>query len=290
MTYLRTLLCLLRLIVGQPHVHPKASRNHQRSTLPPTMRRGVGISGLSRQSASTSHYASLSNSISTQQITDLKSQLDSFRSALVGFSKAHNADIKKDPAMRHQFQKMCAAIGVDPLIGGGARGQGKTGLWGDMLGMSDWTYELAVQLVDVCVSNRDRNGGMMEMNDLLKKLHRLRDEPEGTLSPEDIGRAIKILKPLGAGYEIVQVNHQSYVRSVASELDTDQATLLGCAGEQAGRLNEWDIMQLLGWNDIRTRSAFNAMVKRDGLAWVDEQAEGGMEIWVPSTMTWEETA
>lgn len=257
------------------------------------MRRGVGISGLSRQSASTAQYASLSNTISTQQITDLKAQLESFRSALIAFSKAHNADIKKDPALRHQFQKMCAAIGVDPLVGGGARGQGKTGLslsWGDMLGMSDWTYELAVQVVDVCVSNRDRNGGMMEMNDLLKKLHRLRDEPEGTLSPEDIGRAIKILKPLGAGYEIVQVSHQSYVRSVASELDTDQATLLGCAGERAGRLREREMMALLGWNDIRTRSAFDAMVKRDGLAWVDEQAEGGMEIWVPSTMTWEEAS
>jgi ESCRT-II complex subunit VPS22 len=252
------------------------------------MRRGVGISGLNRHTASTASYASLSNTISTQQITDLKSQLESFRTALIAFSKAHNADIKKDPALRHQFQKMCAAIGVDPLIGGGARGQGKAGMWGDMLGMSDWTYQLAVQVVDVCVSNRDRNGGMMEMNDLLNKLHRLRDEPEGTLSPEDIGRAIKILKPLGAGYEVVQVNRQSYVRSVASELDTDQATLLGCAGEQSGRLKESDVMALLGWNDMRTRSAFDAMVKRDGLAWVDEQAEGGMEIWVPSTMVWEE--
>jgi ESCRT-II complex subunit VPS22 len=250
------------------------------------MRRGAGISALSRHTTSTAHYASLSNTISSQQLTDLSSQLDSFRTALLAFSKAHSGDIKKDPALRHQFQKMCAAIGVDPLVGSG--GKGRAGFWGDMLGMSDWTYELAVQLVDICVSTRDRNGGMIELSDLLRRLHQLRHEPEGTISPEDVSRAIKLLKPLGAGYELLPLPSQTYIRSVPSELSTDQASLLAYAGEHSGRLNERNVIHDLGWGEVRTRSAFDTMCKRDGLAWIDEQADGGVEIWVPSTMSWNE--
>lgn len=275
------------------------------------MRRGAGISGLARHTASTASYASLSSSISSQQLTNLESQLEAFKTALITFSKAHNQDIKKDPALRHQFQKMCAAIGVDPLVGSQAAASSRGGrlgsklgagaIFGDLLGMGDWTYELAVQIVDLCVSYREINGGMMEMSRLLSGLHKTRQEPSGTISEEDVKRAIKVLQPLGAGYEIVQIPpSQTFVRSMTSELDTDQATLLGMAATGSrkmgssttttipvvGRLNEQEVVSELGWSDVRTKSAFDAMVKRDGLAWVDDQVEGGMEIWVPSTLDW----
>jgi len=89
------------------------------------MRRGAGISRLSRQTDNLSNYTALSTTLSTQQLATLESSLDSFRAALVHFAAQHRADIRKDPAFRHQFQKMCPAIEVDPL----AAGSGKSTWW-----------------------------------------------------------------------------------------------------------------------------------------------------------------
>ncbi len=261
-----------------------------RPTYTPTMRRGAGISALSRQTASSASYAALSSTISAQAITDLRAQLDAFRAALVAFAHAHRDDVRRDPALRHKFQLMCAAIGVDPLAGSGPSGSGLRSGWADMLGLADWQYELAVQVVDVCVSTRARNGGLIEMDDLLRRLGRLRgDGPAHRgITPEDVSRAIKLLGPLGAGYEILPVGGSTFVRSVPRELDVDQAALLALARAHAGVLREREVMAALGWTDVRARNALGNMVERDGLAWVDEQAQGGKEVWVPSTLEWNE--
>jgi ESCRT-II complex subunit VPS22 len=261
------------------------------------MRRGAGISALSRQTASSASYAALSSTISAQQLTDLKSQLEAFKTALVAFSKAHKDDIRKDPALRHKFQQMCAAIGVDPLAGSGpASGGGAfggAGFWQDILGLSDWQYELAVQAVDICVSTRERNGGIIEMDDLLRRLARLRgvdrQGSSGGISAEDVIRSIKTLSPLGSGYEVLKISGQTFIRSVPRELDVDQGALLAFASEHGGAFNERLIMRMLGWNDVRARNAIDNMVKRDGIGWIDEQAEGGVDVWVPSTLNWQET-
>ncbi len=187
---------------------------------------------------------------------------------------------------------MCAAIGVDPLAssgqGGGAGGSGVSGgFWQDILGTSDWQYELAVQAVDICVSTRERNGGVIEMEDLLRRLARLRGSMD--ISAEDVIRSIKTLSPLGSGYEVIKIGGQTFIRSVPRELDIDQGSLLSFAAGHGGVFNERMIMQMLGWNDVRARNAIDNMVKRDGLGWVDEQAEGGVDVWVPSTLNWQET-
>lgn len=256
------------------------------------MRRGAGISALSRQTASSASYAALSSTISAQTITDLKAQLDTFRAALVAFAHAHREDVRRDPALRHKFQMMCAAIGVDPLAGSGPSGGLKSG-WADMLGLADWQFELAVQVVDVCVSTRERNGGVIEMEDLLRRLGRLRGEGPAhrDITAEDVARSIKLLKPLGAGYEIhkhpgAAGQGSTFVRSVPRELDVDQSALLAFAAGHAGVLREREIMSLLGWSDVRARNGLVNMVERDGLAWIDEQAQGGREVWVPSTLEW----
>ncbi|WVF65605.1 hypothetical protein IAT40_000335 [Kwoniella sp. CBS 6097] len=200
------------------------------------MRKGAGISALSRHTAVSSSYSTLSSTISSNQLTTLQSSLESFRSSLLEFAIAHRNDIRADPAFRHQFQKMCAALGVDPLAGSG---KGKStagsvgGWWSELVGMGEWEYELAVQVVDVCVSSRKVNGGMIEMGDLIRRVEKLRrgglaattpspnttkngsmapalsaakgvkSSPNiGQITPEDILRSLEILKPLQAGYTI----------------------------------------------------------------------------------------
>ncbi|RSH95310.1 hypothetical protein EHS25_000397 [Saitozyma podzolica] len=294
------------------------------------MRKGAGISALSRHAASSTSYASLSNSITSSQLVSLTSSLDSFRDQLISFARQHRNDIRKDPAFRHQFQKMCAAIGVDPLAGGGGRvgagglgegaagGGGGGGWWTEMLGLGEWTYELAVQVVDVCVSTRERNGGVIEMGELIERVERLRsggkdkvadkdstsrpsdsrdarDTYTDRITPDDIHRALSLLRPLHAGYTILpnpsapsSSSSSVFIRSIPRELDTDQSLLLVLAKDAGGLLREADVRTKTGWSDLRTRNAMEDCVMREGVGWVDELPQGGREVWIMAAVVFGE--
>ncbi|KAG8872453.1 hypothetical protein FRB97_007626 [Tulasnella sp. 331] len=110
------------------------------------MHRGVGLAAFDRQTQSLQSYAALSSTLSQTHLTSLHSQLAQFRTALTRFASSHRDEIRKDPAFRRAFQQMCSEIGVDPLAG-----PRKGGWWAEFLpDLSDWTYELGVQIVDVC--------------------------------------------------------------------------------------------------------------------------------------------
>jgi ESCRT-II complex subunit VPS22 len=180
---------------------------------------------------------------------------------------------------------MCSSIGVDPLAG-----PRKGGWWAEMLGLGDWQYELGVQIVDVCVSTRERNGGLIEMSELVRLVSKLRGVSGGVITEDDVVRSIKTLQPLGAGYQVVDVEGgRKMVRSVVKELDEDQAAVLVVAQTHGGRIVEDLLVDHRGWTRDRARAALNNMLLRDGLCWLDEQDEKcGKAYWVPSAMQWDE--
>jgi ESCRT-II complex subunit VPS22 len=268
------------------------------------MRKGAGISALSRHTATASSYASLSSSLSASQLSALETQLASFRESLLAFAAAHRADIRKDPAFRHQFQKMCAALGIDPLAGG----NGRPAWWAESLGLGEWAAQLALQVVDVCVSTRDANGGVIEMGELIARVEAMRrgssqpslpSQPspsspspsaptpapsallrpfkrataaEDAITPDDVRRALDLLAPLRAGYSIHTAGGATFVRSVPRELDTDQSMLLVLAADSAprGRLDAFAVAKAAGWSGARARTALEDAVMREGMGWVDE--------------------
>jgi ESCRT-II complex subunit VPS22 len=177
---------------------------------------------------------------------------------------------------------MCSSIGVDPLAG-----PRKGGWWAEMLGLGDWQYELGVQLVDVCVSTRERNGGLIEMSELVRLVSRLRGRG-GVITEDDVMRSIKTLQPLGAGYQVVEIGGRKMVRSLVKELDDDQSVVLAIAQQEGGRVSQELLMERKGWTSERCRAALENMVYRDGLCWVDDQDERcGRAYWVPSSMQWD---
>jgi len=95
-----------------------------------------------------------------------------------------------------------------------------------MLGLGDWQYELGVQIVDVCVSTRQRNGGLIEMDELVRLVSKLRGVDGGIITETDIVRSIKTLRPLGAGYEIIEIGGRKMVRSVVKQLDGTKPSFL----------------------------------------------------------------
>lgn len=253
------------------------------------MRRGAGLAAFERHTASVQSYQTLSDSLSRETLTSLESQLTQFRAALSRFALEHRADIRKDPAFRTSFQQMCSAIGVDPLAG-----PRRGGWWAEMMGMGDWQYELGVQIVDVCVGTRDRNGGMIEMSELIRLLSKLRgvdtssSAGTGAITEDDVVRSIKTLEPLGAGYEVVEIGNRKLVRSVVKELDADQAKVLEIAGATGGRVWDQLISETTGWTVERARAALENMLHRDGLCWIDEQdSEASVIYWVTSAVQWD---
>ena len=255
---------------------------------------GVGISALTRRQDTEQSYNTLSNEISRDQLKNLHTQLFHFRSSLQKFAQTHREKIRKDPSFRHAFTIMCANIGVDPLAGGASSsfGEGRLAWWGELLGLGDWNLELGVQVVDICVSTRDRNGGLIELSELLRLLRKLRGNGSSStnvVSEDDVVRAIRTLKPLKAGYEVLTVGNVKMVQSVPRELDADQAIALTVARESGGRLVEGLLVRRCGWTRQRAYVALENMALRDGICWVDDQDElDGRSYWVVSLARWED--
>jgi len=276
------------------------------------LRGGAGLAALQRQQESLKSFDALSNQLSSSQVENLTAQLELFRGALTRFATHHRADIRNDPRFRRDFQQMCAAIGVDPLAG-----PRRGGWWEEMLGLGDWQSELGVQIVDVCVSTRERNGGLIELSELVRILSRLRNLESGgsgsgngsggvgagtgagSITEEDVVRSIQALKPLGAGYEVLEfgggggqhAGRRKVVRSVPKELDADQMVVLAAAAEQSGRVDEELLVRRNGWAVERARAALQNMLLRDGTCWLDEQDGpecAGRAYWIPAVMQWDD--
>lgn len=255
------------------------------------MRRNVGLSSLAQKSESLASYSTLSDAISEQQVNTLQSQMATFQASLRAFANKHRAKILSDPVFRKHFADMCNQVGVDPLGSGGRKG-----LW-DFLGVGDWTFTLAVQVVDVCLASRERNGGLMEMDEVIKGVTRLRrgDErkpqakalatarqgqashkksasDEGAVTASDVERAIKALAPLGCGYAVLTVGSSKLVRSVAAEFDVDSLTVLECAASTGkGYIT---ISMLQSWTARQITRSRNATIAAQG--WPAKRAENAV--------------
>lgn len=250
------------------------------------MNRRPGLAGFDVQTQSLQSYAALSEALSQTQVDALHSQLSQFRSALVRFASEHRRDILRDPSFRHAFQQMCASIGVDPLAG-----PRKGGWWSEVLGLGDWQHELGVQIVDICVNTRERNGGIIEMAELIRLLSKLRGvdndtSKAGKITEEDVIRSIRTLEPLGAGYRVIRVGDKSMVCSSVKELDNDQTIILALAHKCGGRFDERLLVSETQWTTERARNATRNMLERDGLCWIDEQEDYTVSYWIPSMITW----
>ncbi|KAL9934883.1 hypothetical protein V8E36_005959 [Tilletia maclaganii] len=279
------------------------------------MRRGGGLAALDRQTTTTSSFADLSSDLSAAQLTELRTQLSTFSSALRSFATTHRTQILRDPEFRHAFQKMCASLGVDPLSGGGGGGtstssnngatKGKkfASIWADILpGLSDFQYDLGVQIIDVCVSTRALNGGMISMDELILRIMAMRSgqsslDPTGAsasirpssttalITPEDVAQSIQLLEPLGSGYAIINVPStapsssktpafRQMVRSVPRELDMDAQTVLGLL-LASGSVTLDMLMRpnpsvnKTAWTEERARAVLDGMLLGEGTLWVD---------------------
>ncbi|KAJ6455819.1 EAP30/Vps36 family-domain-containing protein, partial [Mycena sanguinolenta] len=134
-----------------------------------------------------------------------------------------------------------------------------------------------------------QNGGLIEMEELLRLVTKLRGVSGGEVTEDDVVRSIKTLQPMGVGYQVVSLaDGRKMVRSAVKELDEDQAVVLASAQQEGGRIVEDILVTPKGWTRGRARAALENMLIRDGLSWLDEQDEEcGKAYWVTSAMKWD---
>lgn len=158
------------------------------------MRRRVGLGAIQQQKLAAEKYKDKGADIQESQLEQMTKQMEVFRIKLEEFAIKHKDDIRKNSQFRKQFQDMCAAIGVDPLATG-------KGFW-SVLGMGDFYYELSVQVVEVCLAANHKTGGLMELDELRRRLiaARGKNAVHQEITKEDILMAAKKLTIFGNGY------------------------------------------------------------------------------------------
>eukprot|EP00040_Diaphanoeca_grandis_P015444 m.78837 g.78837 ORF g.78837 m.78837 type:complete len:126 (-) comp25158_c0_seq4:491-868(-) len=95
-----------------------------------------------------------------------------------------------------------------------------------MFGMGDFYYKLGVQIVQVCLIEREKNGGIIAMEELMQRLEERRPGQLDKLDEDDIVRAIAKLKALGNGFQIYERGGKKVVQSVPTELSQDDTAVL----------------------------------------------------------------
>jgi len=208
-------------------------------------------------------------------------QLASFRAALEAFARDHRADIRADPSFRAQFHAMCANVGVDPLAS-------NKGAWAQLLGLGDFYYELGVAALEAAWASRPADGGLVPLSALTRAVARRRGSAADPVSEDDVARALKKLRALGPGVDVVELGGVAYVRSVPGDLDPDRGAALGAAsapgrarrpcgnGTAGGGLTVSDLVRATGWARPRAEAALDGLL-REGLAMADDQGEEAEE-------------
>uniref|UniRef100_A0AC34G734 Vacuolar-sorting protein SNF8 n=1 Tax=Panagrolaimus sp. ES5 TaxID=591445 RepID=A0AC34G734_9BILA len=228
-------------------------------------RRRVGVGAIRQKQDMQAKFQAKGEELASEQISQFSSQLDSFKTKLEEFAMKHKDEIQ-----------MCATVGVDPLAS-------SKGFWAEKLGFGEFYYQLSVKIIEVCLSTANVNGGIMTIDDLRNRLFKSqpRNQREA-ISNDDIIRAVKKLKTLGHGFELIAMGGGRFlIQCVPGELSMDDARVLQLAEENNCFVTRELLMDRLCWDDVRIDLVIERLMK-DGRAWIDEQATDTIYYYFPS--------
>ncbi|KAJ3335810.1 hypothetical protein HDU93_004382 [Gonapodya sp. JEL0774] len=213
----------------------------------------------------------LGKKLAREELETMKRMLQDLQVNLRKFADSHRKEILSSAEFRTKFQTMCDEIGIDPLAS-------RKSAWSDLLGVSDFYYQLAVQCVDVCVRTRPQNGGLIDLEELRTRINKIRGREE-EISYDDLQRAIRSLAPLGGGFQILSVGNRTLVQSVPAELSSDSGVAVTIAQANSGTFTLANLTTPpSSFHPARALSAADALVK-SGSVWVDDQAPGGERVY-----------
>lgn len=178
---------------------------------------------------------------------NLKTQLQIFQQSLEHFLTTNRKEINKDPNLRQEFYNLCREIGFDPLICNlhkASKGVLKTKTE-DLQFLND----VAVQITNVCLGLRSRTGGLIQVEDCLKWVNKLRGERH-SITLQDLYSALSTLNVFGNGLKIIE-GHSKMILSVPLELNLDQKQVI----DKSNSLGYVDSSMFPDWNSTRFTQA-----------------------------------
>ncbi|KAF7258048.1 hypothetical protein EG68_04716 [Paragonimus skrjabini miyazakii] len=240
------------------------------------MRRGAGIGAIRNREMVQAKYKEKGAEMAETQMATLSRQLAQLRTSLESFAAKHGTKIKNDPEFRGQFQAMCSSIGVDPIAY-------SRGCWSEALGLGEFYYHLGVRIIEVCMTNQKRTGGILPLNELVAQLNATKSSYASEISTDDVQRSIKKLRCLGTGFMLIHLaGGRTLVQSVPGEMSMDKTSVLGLAETHSGQTTMSLCCQEFGWSEDRARTALNQLVQ-EGMSWVDDADPTGERVyWFPS--------
>ncbi|OQR93608.1 vacuolar sorting protein SNF8 [Thraustotheca clavata] len=239
------------------------------------MRRGkMGIGAVKWKQEQKKAYEEVGTQLNESHLAHVQEQLDVFKTNLQAFAIKYKSQIKKDAEFRQRFQVMCSKIGVDPLAS-------QKGFWSELLDMGDFYYELGVQIIEVCIVTRPKNGGLISIQELLTLLAKKRGPLMQKISQDDIKRSVKKLRVLGEGFQVIELGSKTMIVTVPVELSQDHSSILLLAQETQGIVTTTLLAEKLGWDVNRSNIALNVLL-RESMVWIDEQNPNVPAYYFPS--------
>mmetsp|Transcript_6086 Transcript_6086/g.9792 ORF Transcript_6086/g.9792 Transcript_6086/m.9792 type:complete len:187 (+) Transcript_6086:10-570(+) len=185
------------------------------------MRKGLG--GIRQQQKLREEMRQTGKKMEEQKLQDMQKKLEDFRDNLEKFAVDHKKEINDNPVFRNDFLKLCREIGVDPLSSN-SKGSFLNKLQNEK--PNDFYYELAIQITNICIALRPKNGGYLEESECLRLLNKLRGAKASSVELEDIGRALESLEKLSSDFKIVRTGNKKMIISNSVSFDSDQMTIL----------------------------------------------------------------
>ena len=100
--------------------------------------------------------------------------------------------------------------------------------------INDFYYELAIQITNICIALRPKNGGFLEENECLRLLNKLRGTKVQKVELEDIGKALKALESLSPDFKIIVTGSKRVIVSSSVDINSDQLIILDAASKTGG--------------------------------------------------------
>jgi ESCRT-II complex subunit VPS22 len=185
------------------------------------MRGGMGLGGVYQQRKMQENYAKIGEQVEKESLQKLKEQLLSFSSNLEKFALKHKDEIKYNSDFREKFYIMCMELGVDPLS--------STTIWNKNLNLTEFYYNLAIQIITISIALREKKGGLLEINELKAFLtdHRKSND----ISNLDIQKAVESVSELKCGFQIIDLKDSKAIVTIPMQLSNDTNILINIASE-----------------------------------------------------------
>lgn len=156
-----------------------------------------------------------------------------------------------------------------------------------MLGVGDFYYELAIQIIEVCVATSEQNGGLISLDELLIRVRKARGKSRNAqdVSRDDLLRAIKKLRALGDGFAVIEPSNgqgRVLIQCIPGELSMDHTAILNSLQTRSSFTAE-HLQEQFHWSPERIQTAVDFMVK-EGLVWVDRN-DRTTEYYFPGLFT-----